>query len=95
MPKSGLRVKFCENVARYSRATKRGHVLQEASPAGWYIQVKICGKYHSLMQLRFARERDAVMAAQSLIADGLDTHAKLSAADGMTVMQVAVERLQW
>lgn len=92
--KRGLRVKHCENVASYTKS-KMGNTLKAVIPSGWFIQVWYGKAWHSLMDLRFVRERDAARAVQSLTAAGLDTHDKLSAADPIAVKQVAVEHLQW
>lgn len=97
LPKTGLRVKHCENVARYTQLHENGGLAQlvAAIPSGWFIQVRISKKWHSLMDLRFAREVDALRAAQSLTAAGLASHYALTKADPLTVKQVAVEHLQW
>jgi len=97
LPKTGLRVKHCENVARYTCASENGGLIKlvSAIPSGWFIQVRISKKWHSLMNLRFMREKDALRAAQSLTAAGLASHYALTKADPLTVKQVAVEHLQW
>lgn len=93
----GLRVKHCENVASYTQPRENGGLAQlvAAIPSGWFIQVRIAKKWHSLMDLRFMRERDAVRAMQSLTVAGLDSHNSLTKSDPLTVKQVAVEYLQW
>jgi hypothetical protein len=47
------------------------------------------------MDLQFKRERDALRAAQSLTAAGLDSHHALSKADPLTVKAIAVSHLWW
>lgn len=97
--KKGLRVKWCENVAKYAPHTKGqfGCKLARVSPDGWYVQTwsgKKAG-WLSMMDLCFAREKDALRAAAALAAAGLDCHAALARADGMIVKQIACEFLQW
>ena len=92
--KRGLRVKHCENVASYTKS-KMGNTLKAVIPSGWFIQVWYGKAWHSLMDLRFMRERDALRAMQSLTSAGLDSHNALTKADPLTVKQVAVEHLQW
>jgi hypothetical protein len=92
-PKKGLRVKFCENVASYTAG--KCHKLKAAVADGWFIQVWYDKAWYSLMDLRFGREKDALRAAQSLTAAGLDSHGAINRADPLTVMQVATEFLQW
>ncbi len=96
-PGKGLRVKWCENVARYTGANRNSGSIKLVSAIrdGWFIQVSIGSKWHSLMDLRFARERDALRAAQSLTMAGLASHHALTKADPLTVKQVACEMLQW
>lgn len=94
MPPKGLRVKWCENLGRYSNSGKC-HKLIDAPRDGWYIQVTRGGRWHALIDLRFARERDALRAVQSLTAAGLASHYALTKADPLTVKQVACEMLQW
>jgi len=94
-PRHGLRVKWCENVARYTKPKGGLSRLAETVSDGWFIQVWICKKWHSIMDLRFERECDAVRAAQCLTAAGLGSHHALEKADPLTVRQVACEMLQW
>jgi hypothetical protein len=89
----GLRVKHCENVASYTAG--KCHKIKAAVADGWFIQVWYGGRWHSLMNLRFGREKDALRAAQSLIAVGLNSHGAIANAEPLTVMQVACECLQW
>lgn len=93
MPSKGLRVKWCENLGKYS--TGKCQKLTSAASDGWYIQTWLGGRWHALMDLRFARERDALRAAQSLTTAGMGSHHALSKANPLTVKQVACEFLQW
>ncbi len=92
-PGKGLRVRYCENLGKYERG--KSMKLVAAPGDGWYVQVWIGRHWHSLLDLRFAREQDALRAAQSLIAAGLASHHALSKADPLTVKAIAVEFLQW
>jgi hypothetical protein len=94
----GLRVKYCENVAIYEQGRKCKAKYSTAKlfiPDGWFIQVWFSRQWKTLMDLRFVRERDAVMAAVALTRAGLNTYEKMRSADPMTVKQVACEALQW
>jgi hypothetical protein len=93
-PRIGLRIKHCENVATYKQ-DRGGYKLKEAVADGWFIQVMYGSRWHSLMDLRFMREKDALRAAQALTAAGLDSHGALAKADPMTVKAIACTYLQW
>lgn len=92
-PKHGLRVKFCENLGRYD--VGKCHKLVATGKDGWYIQSYYGGRWYALMSLRFARERDALVAAQALTQAGLNTHNALIKANPLTVMELACRFLQW
>ena len=94
-PRKGLRVKHCENVARFSTGAGGLNRLVEVVPDGFYIQTWRADGWVAIMGLLFARERDAVRGAQSLTLAGLDTYPKLSRADPILVKQIACENLQW
>lgn len=92
-PKAGLRVGYYSCVVR----RKKGYAAEivKATREGWYIEVLRSGKWLALMDLRFAREKDALRAVQSLNSAGLDTIIAINRADPITVKQVACEHLQW
>lgn len=60
-PAKGLRVKWCENIGKY--AGGKCHKLVATARDGWYVQVSRAAQWVSLMDLRFAREKDALRAA--------------------------------
>jgi hypothetical protein len=92
----GLRVKWCENVATYENRHGAGmHVIKQAVEDGWFVMVWISGQWKALMDLRFAREKDALRAAQALTLAGLNSVTALQKADPLTVRQIACEALQW
>ena len=96
-PRLGLRVKYCENVATYEQIAK-GDVsrkVREAHADGWFVMVRYGGQWRALMQLRFARERDAIRAAWALTQAGLDSITALKAADPLAVLEIATRYLQW
>ena len=93
--KRGLRVKFCENVASYQSCENSCYVLQATAKDGWFIQAWRGGRWYSLMNLRFVREKDALRAAEMLTLAGMDSHNALSKADPMTVMEIGCGYLQW
>lgn len=93
MPKKkvGLRVRYHDHVERFGRNGE----ISEMVAAGWFIEVTTGGRWEALMDLRFAREKDAVRAALSLTMAGLDCLSAMKRAEPMTVLQVACESLQW
>lgn len=92
--KIGLRVKHSDHVAQ--KTGKRGMATRYAPvEEAWFVWVKICGRWNALTDLRFLREQDAIRAAHSLTAAGLDTDEKLKRAGRNMVKQVACEFLQW
>jgi hypothetical protein len=95
MPKKlGLRVKHSATVAKVTPHRCHRTTFQPM-PEGWYVWVKVQSQWRALTDLRFVREKDAVRAAQSLTAAGLDTAMALKGAGVATVKQVATEFLQW
>ena len=90
--KSGLRVAYHDSVEKLAAG---GQVVRGRVGAGWYIEVRRIGKWFAIMDLRFARERDAFRAMASLTAAGLDADYKLRKSDPLLVKQVATEFLQW
>ena len=93
--KTGLRVKWCENVAGYQTGGRQKNHVVARVPDGWFVQVLRASRWYSLMDLRFARERDALRAAAALTAAGLDTYQKLEKSEPLHVRQIATEFLQW
>lgn len=95
--KTGLRVHFCQNVATYEPVRKGqcARRVKEAYEAGWFIQVWHCGQWRALMQLRFAREKDALRAAYDLSRAGLDSATAIQKAEPLAVLEIATRYLQW
>ena len=90
--KSGLRIAYHGSVEKFRAG---GQVVESRVGAGWYIEVRRVGKWFAVMDLRFARERDAARAVTSLVEAGLDTDYQLRKADPLVVRQVACTYLQW
>lgn len=93
-PKHGLSVKYCQDVVSFSADGIRRNI-KLAYQDGWFVMVWHRGQYKPLMELRFAREKDAARAASDLTAAGLDTANAIQSAKPMTVLEVATRNLQW
>ncbi len=94
-PAAGLRVAHHAHAEKLKHRTGWKKQIEVARSAGWYIEVRADGKWQALLDLKFARERDAVRAVQSLNKAGLHTWARLQKADPIHVLFVACEHLQW
>lgn len=93
--KRGLRIAYHNHVAQ-----TRGKKVINISGAGYYIEVYLGNPrkkndWHALLDLRFARLKDAQMAMASLTNAGLDSYYKLNKTDPLVVLQVALQNLQW
>jgi hypothetical protein len=66
---------------------------------GWYLCVQFRRGnrtvWQAVLELRFVREKDGLLAAKALIAAGLDSAKRMKAAGGETVIRTAFEALQW
>ena len=94
----GLKVSLADELTEVG-AHGAGKKTNRKWPPGWYVCVQFKrGQYlywEAVLQLRFAREVDAVRAATALGQAGLDSAQRMKRAGAETVIRVAMEALQW
>ena len=94
--KAGLRVKHSASVMKNLDRRQKGMIIhRQPIPKGWFIWVRHAAKWQALLDLRFAREQDAIRAVASLTAAGLDCYNAMERAGVEVVKQVACTFLQW
>jgi len=91
-----LRVKYHEKVDK-----KHGIKIVKSNGPGYYIEAhfkrntRTSHQWHSIIDLRFARFKDAEIAMECLKRSGLDSFTKLSKASLDDVLRIATQDLQW
>ena len=91
--KYGLRVTWHDKVIEYERRVE----IQRNGP-GWYIEVfktENQAGWRALMELRFARQKDADWAMRCLQTAGINSFYAIIKAGPEAVLRIATQDLQW